>query len=142
MPQQYVGTKIITATPMTRAEYNAYRDWVLPADENGDDTGYLVEYLDGGAANHPQHTGYISWSPSDVFEKSYLPIGDVEHLPAHQQRVIAEKAELDTRLNKLLAFFDSETYAELDFEEKDRLSHQGAAMKDYSTVLGERIAAF
>jgi hypothetical protein len=33
----------------------------------------LVEYIDGGAANHPQHKGYISWSPLDVFHRSYHP---------------------------------------------------------------------
>jgi hypothetical protein len=72
--QAFIGTKQIIAKPMTRADYNTYRGWELPADENGDDAGYLVEYLDGGASNHPSHTGYISWSPSDVFEKAYQPV--------------------------------------------------------------------
>jgi hypothetical protein len=40
--QTYNGTKIIRALPMTRKEYNDYRGWQLPADENGDDEGYLV----------------------------------------------------------------------------------------------------
>lgn len=73
MKQLYVGTKVIAATPMTRLEYNKYRDWQLPADENGDDEGYLVEYQDGGKPNHPDHSGYISWSPKDVFDRSYQP---------------------------------------------------------------------
>jgi hypothetical protein len=67
----YIGTKIIQATPMTRAEYNAYRGWTLPANENGADEGFLVEYLDGGQANDMRHVGYISWSPVDVFERAY-----------------------------------------------------------------------
>lgn len=70
----YIGTKIINALPMTRAEYNAFRGWQVPADENPDDTGYLVEYLDGGQANTPQYKGYVSWSPSTVFEEAYRPI--------------------------------------------------------------------
>lgn len=67
----YIGTKLIRAQAMTRAEYNAYRGWALPADENGGDAGYLVEYLDSGKGNHPAHIGYISWSPADVFDQAY-----------------------------------------------------------------------
>lgn len=69
----YIGTKLIRAQAMSRAEYNAYRGWALPADENGADEGYLVEYLDGGQSNHPNHVGYISWSPADVFDRAYRP---------------------------------------------------------------------
>jgi hypothetical protein len=59
---------------MTRLAYNELRGWTLPADENGADQGYLVEYIDGGQANHPDFAGYISWSPSDVFDRAYRPI--------------------------------------------------------------------
>lgn len=69
----YFGTKRISATAMSRAEYNVYRGWQLPADENGADEGYLVEYRDGGKANDSRHEGYISWSPADVFEAYYQP---------------------------------------------------------------------
>jgi hypothetical protein len=67
----YIGTKIIKAQPMTRAYYNALRGWTVPADENGEDEGYLVEYTDGGKPNHPLHDGYISWSPKEQFEGAY-----------------------------------------------------------------------
>lgn len=70
-PKFYIGTKKVAATPMTRQAYNDYRGWPLPADENGDDAGYLVEYVDGGKANDTRHVGYISWSPADVFERAY-----------------------------------------------------------------------
>lgn len=69
----YIGTKAVNATPMTRAEYNTMRGWTLPADENGDDAGYLVEYTDGGKPNHAGYTGYISWSPKEQFEQAYRP---------------------------------------------------------------------
>lgn len=59
---------------MNREQYNEYRGWELPANENGDDDGFLVEYMDGGQANHPEHKGYISWSPLGVFERAYRPI--------------------------------------------------------------------
>lgn len=67
----YIGVKEIHATPMNRADYNILRGWELPANENGEDDGYLVEYLDGGQANHADYQGYISWSPKDVFERAY-----------------------------------------------------------------------
>lgn len=68
---QYIGTKIINAEPMTRAAYNEFRGWNLPADENGTDEGYLVEYMDGGKPNVPTHVGYVSWSPKEQFENAY-----------------------------------------------------------------------
>lgn len=68
---QYIGTKRVLARPMTRQAYCAYRNWQLPANENGADEGMLVEYLDGGQANDPRHKGYISWSPLDVFNRAY-----------------------------------------------------------------------
>ena len=71
--QQYIGVKQINAQAMTRKEYNELRGWTVPADENPDDAGYLVEYVDGGQANHPDFAGYISWSPQDVFERAYRP---------------------------------------------------------------------
>lgn len=70
----YIGTKIVHATPMNRAAYNDYRGWELPANEDGADEGYLVEYADGGRANDSRHAGYISWSPKDVFERAYRPV--------------------------------------------------------------------
>lgn len=72
--KQYIGTKLVNAIDMTRAAYNILRNWDLPADENGDDAGYLVEYVDGGSPNHPNFKGYISWSPKDVFERAYRPL--------------------------------------------------------------------
>lgn len=71
---RYIGTKIISARAMTRAEYNVYRGLELPADEDGIDAGYLVEYQDGGKPNDDRHTGYISWSPADVFWRAYRPL--------------------------------------------------------------------
>ena len=75
--KHFIGTKQIKARPMTRQEYNDYRGWELPADEDGSDEGYLIEYLDGGKSNHPDHEGYISWSPKEVFEKAYQASGNL-----------------------------------------------------------------
>lgn len=73
----YIGTKLIRAIPMDRAAYNDYRGWELPANEDGADEGYLVEYADGGRANDSRHAGYISWSPADVFTRAYRPVEDM-----------------------------------------------------------------
>ena len=69
----YYGTKLIKAHAMNRADYNTLRGWNLPADENGADEGYLVEYLDGGKPNVEGYNGYISWSPKEQFEAAYQP---------------------------------------------------------------------
>lgn len=73
--KKFIGSKIIQAKPMNRLDYNEYRGWQLPENENGTDEGFLVEYLDGGEANHPDHAGYISWSPKTVFENAYRESG-------------------------------------------------------------------
>ena len=69
----YIGTKMVTAAAMTRLTYNEYRGWDLPENEKhlANEEGYLVEYKDGGRSNDARHEGYISWSPADVFDKSY-----------------------------------------------------------------------
>lgn len=68
--QRYIGTKIINAKPMNRQKYNDFRGWQLPADECGDDKGYLVESV-GEPANTEEFAGYVSWSPSKQFEEVY-----------------------------------------------------------------------
>ena len=139
----YEGTKRLYAIPMTRGEYNAYRGWPLPENEQAADQGSLVEYVDGGAANDSRHAGYISWSPADVFERTYKvvepPPGD---MPPHQQRVVAEKAEVSERLSKLYAFFQGPIFPTLSEAEQSRLRSQARFMDGYAAVLEERIAAF
>jgi hypothetical protein len=70
----YEGTKRLRAQPMNRGEYNAYRGWSAPVGESQTTPGYLVEYVDGGKANDSRHAGYISWSPADVFERTYSEV--------------------------------------------------------------------
>jgi len=73
---RYIGVKMVEAVPMTRLEYNQYRGWDLPADENGSDDGFMVEYLNGGESNDSRHDGYISWSPKKIFEQANLCVAD------------------------------------------------------------------
>ena len=67
---------------------------------------------------------------------------DVSQLAPHQQRVVAEKTELDAKLTALDAFFLSERWAAVDMDEKSRMLAQADVMADYSLILGARIAAF
>ena len=60
----------------------------------------------------------------------------------HQERVVAEKDELDSKLKKLDMFIHGDVYSGLDEAERLRLMRQYRHMKDYSNVLGERIAEF
>lgn len=69
----YIGTKLIRALAMSRIDYNNLRGWALPADEDGSDAGYLVEYLDGGKPNLEGFAGYVSWSPAEQFNNAYRP---------------------------------------------------------------------
>lgn len=64
--QTYIGTKLLKAEPCTRAEYCKYREWDVPADENGEDTGMIVQYADG----------YVSWTPTPQFEEAYVVVPD------------------------------------------------------------------
>lgn len=63
-------------------------------------------------------------------------------MQAHQERVVVEKSELDAKIEKLDTFRHGDIYHTLSVAERDRLTRQYAHMKDYSNVLGERIAAF
>ena len=63
--KKYIGVKMIHAKPMTRGEYNKFKGWTIPPDENPNDAGYVVKYSDD----------YVSWSPKDVFEKAYRKFG-------------------------------------------------------------------
>lgn len=61
--KRFLATRVVNARPMNRLAYNKLHDWALPADENSDDEGYLVEYTDR-----------ISWSPKDVFERAFRAV--------------------------------------------------------------------
>jgi hypothetical protein len=62
-------------------------------------------------------------------------------MEAYQQRVIDEKTELDTKLNKLVTFLNTTTFESLPPAEQRRLWLQQIFMGQYSAILGERIAA-
>ena len=58
---KYVGTELVESEAMTRLDYNVYRGWTLPSDENGEDKGYKLT---------TESREY--WVPKAVFEKTYV----------------------------------------------------------------------
>lgn len=67
---QYKTTKIVNAVPMTRLEYNEFRGWDLPENENGSDDGFLIETI-GGMKNTPTYNGFVQWLPIEQFKSEY-----------------------------------------------------------------------
>ena len=64
-------------------------------------------------------------------------------MQAHQQRVVDEKTELDTKASALSEFIGSNPlFDTIDPDEQERLKVQNDIMWQYSEILGERIAAF
>jgi hypothetical protein len=63
-------------------------------------------------------------------------------IPQYQQSVIAEKAELDEKLSKLLAFFGSEVFKTLPGQDQHLLQQQSVSMEHYSEILAMRIEGF
>lgn len=59
-----------------------------------------------------------------------------------QQRVVEEKQELDARRERLMNFFNTDTFRQFNQAEKDRLRTQHGVMGLYSEILHQRIAAF
>ncbi len=59
-----------------------------------------------------------------------------------QQRVIDEKTELCDKISKLAAFLAGEPFLALNEQEQIRLTRQLNVMKDYRTILTERIEAW
>lgn len=63
-------------------------------------------------------------------------------LQPYQQRVVTERDELQTKLDALSRFIDSDFFDTLPNAEQGRLQRQKLIMIDYVAVLNERIAAF
>ncbi len=66
--KKYECHKVVHAKPMSRGDYNDYRGWQIPEDENPNDEGYLVIY-NQGTEDH-----YESWSPKHIFESGYSEV--------------------------------------------------------------------
>lgn len=131
----YTGTKTLKAWPATRGEYNAYRGWEMPHDEDPSEPGYLVEYEKGmGNHNHPNHEGYVSWSPANVFEGTYKKTPET-----WQDRVTTEAEALEIKLADLNHFLEEPVTA-VGTGQMELMREQRDAMATYLRVLQQRLA--
>lgn len=112
--KHFIGIKEVDAKPMTRGEYNEYRGWTIPADENPADEGYLVKYSDS----------YESWSPKEAFDEAYTEYDgtglmstiDGMRSPNYKERFKAEVRQLEIRTEKLFAIIERHKKGKLEFK--------------------------
>lgn len=135
----YIGVKKIEAEPMTRGDYNTYRGWQIPTDDNPDDEGYHVKHADG----------HESWSPKEDFENTFFEKGknllnDTALLMSsedYKERFIAEYQQLVIRYKRLKKMLDAWDKGELKFAPtcpRNAYNMQIKAMADYIAVLESR----
>lgn len=129
--KQYIGTKMVKAEPMAKSAAVA-KGWARPSSEGNEDVpGYHVQYT------NPDGSTYDSWSPKEVFEKSYQVAEDVK------DRLIIELKELKERSNKLNAFLTGYGYDKIVKEcgpaQTALMISQCHAMRHYYSILKTRI---
>lgn len=98
--KQYIGTKTVKAEPMVKSAAVA-KGWARASEGNPDTPGYHVQYT------NPDGSTYDSWSPKDVFEKSYQIAEDFK------DRLEIEFKELRIRLLKLHKFIQDNVFANI-----------------------------
>ena len=137
--EEYIGTKIVKAEPMNLGDYNNYRGWTIPEDEDPEREGYLVKYPDN----------YISWSPKEIFEEAYVRTENNKlaitakamNSKDFKDRFKAEYKQLTIRAEGLSNMLDKMKNGTLEFTPKcsyEILNRQLEYMKDYKGVLEER----
>lgn len=60
--EKFKGKAEVTATSINLGDYNNYKGWTIPANENPTKEGYLVKY----------ENGFETFMPKDVFELSFV----------------------------------------------------------------------
>lgn len=137
-PKTYIGTKVVRAVPYTLKEYNDLRGWDMPEKQDPKQEGYLIEYVDGGPPNLLGFTGYVSWAPKEVFDRSYTT--GVEIKPeSFVDRLKTEYSQLTERLKKLNSFVGSNAFNSLTYDAQDDLELQAEHMRKYAEILAVRI---
>lgn len=129
--KKYIGTKEVMAAPMD--EVTAVTKGFARKNEDNHEwrSGYHVQYT------NPDGSTYDSWSPKDVFEKSYQVAEDFK------DRLIIEFKELKERFNKLDAFLDEKDYDKVveicGPAQTALMFSQYHAMRHYHDILKNRI---
>lgn len=135
--KRYIGTKELLAVPMDK--YTAYK-------ENGWDASEEDKTIQGYFVCYPDN--YCSWSPKDVFERSYTkpendPLGYSALLMKgnYKDRFKAEYIQLKTRYDRLCTMIEKWDNGTLDFvpfTPRNVYDHQLLAMDEYILALETR----
>ena len=132
--KKFIGTKEVLAEPMMEgiAYANGWVRKVAFVDDNHNGReGYRVQYV------NPDGSMYDSWSPKDVFEKSYKPS------ETFQERVQIERDELAVKVEKLRTFLDKNNVeTEIGINQYRLLIKQLTYMENYLAILDIRLEDF
>lgn len=137
----FQSSTMVGAQAMTLGEYNKYRGWTIPENEDPNRAGYLVECIGTGNANHPEHKNYISWTPKETFDDSHVLAGNAAALTyaPFVQRLLGERAELHSDLTKLRAFHETELFKQLPDNVRDLMQRQAVKQAELLEILNERV---
>lgn len=129
--KKYIGTKEVMAAPMDEATAVA-KGFARKNDDNHEwRSGYHVQYT------NPDGSTYDSWSPKEVFEKSYQIAEDFK------DRLNIELKELEDRFYKLNGFFNENDYDKIVEKcgpaQTALMFSQYHAMRHYHDILRTRI---
>ena len=132
--KKFIGTKEVQAEPMMEgiAYANGWaRKGAFVDDNHNGREGYHVQYV------NPDGSTYDSWSPKDVFEKSYKPS------ETFRERVQIERDELAVKVEKLIKFLDKNNVeTEIGINQCRLLIKQLTYMKYYLATLDIRLEDF
>lgn len=123
-------------TPMTRQQYNDLRGWAVPADENPDDMGFLIQGL--------EPDGRMSWMERSQFDVAYQVVLDSKPGtdPDWVLRLRAERTQLTKRIDALLAMIRSPNFAKVDVNIQNAVKAQRMGMEGLREILNYRIGHY
>ena len=120
---------------MTKAQELKAKELIATIENEGLRKEVLADFEESpkGAILHDDYIAAVMIRIAEKLEKS-----------DYKDRVIAEKAELDEKIEKLSDFIVSEKFEEIvkDFNERTDMRNQLLAMRDYSIALKSRIERF
>ena len=130
--KKYIGTKVVEARPMNEIDAES----IGYARENNDNhewrDGYHVRYT------NPDGSFYDSWSPKDVFEKSYI----IAESP--KDRIKIELSNITNKLIKLRNFLYVKEHSvdTVGVYQYSLMVAQEHIMQSYKDILEKRLALF
>ena len=125
--KKYIGTKEVMAEPMLKS-VAVTNGWARTSDNDLDVPGYHVQH------RNQDGTTYDSWSPKEVFEKSY------NSAETFVERLYIEHDEVENRQKLLKEFLKSDRFPKIKGDNsKFLLQLQNTVMNHYLSILSQRI---